>query len=126
MRRAAVLLVLLLVGVLAPLAGAGPQPVHAASLAPMVYPFALTTGPDGAVWFTYAGDLTHSGGIGRLTVAGGLSQLSQPGNVVKEGIATDAAGGLWFPADSGIARMTTPAHAQTLNPGAPGPDVSRA
>ncbi|MEV4813898.1 virginiamycin B lyase family protein [Micromonospora avicenniae] len=32
-------------------------------------PYAITTGPDGALWFT----LVHSGQIGRLVPGGGLS-----------------------------------------------------
>src|SRR5215472_6651718 len=52
---------------------------------------AITTGPDGALWF---GGNNH---IGQITTAGVVTQFSLPtGNVVVQSITTGPDGALWF------------------------------
>ncbi len=65
--------------------------------------FALTTGPDGALWFTSINS------IGRLTTGGHLRVFSGPGISVPRGIAVGPDGALWFAnnGDSTIGRITT-------------------
>ena len=95
---------------------AGPQPTvaprqshpaPACTLAtgyPLTIPEAMTTGPDGAEWFTQPGVAR----IGRLTTAGAYSSFpvtDMPGD--KNGIAAGADGALWFSQTYRIGRMTT-------------------
>jgi virginiamycin B lyase len=56
-------------------------------------PFDITTGPDGALWFTEA----SGNKIGRITTAGAIKEYNLPtGNAYPERIATGSDGALWF------------------------------
>ena len=84
-----------------------PGPAPACTLAtgyPLTIPEAMTTGPDGALWFTQPGVAR----IGRLTAAGAYSAFpvaDVPGD--KNGIAAGADGALWFSQTDRIGRITT-------------------
>ena len=70
----------------------------------VIEPSAITTGPDGALWFTDAY------GVGRITTTGQFSQYVDPEGALFGGsITTGPDGALWFtePAESEIGRMTT-------------------
>lgn len=68
-------------------------------------PYAVTTGPDGALWVT----LVHAGQIARVTVAGSvaLHQLDSP-TCQPSQITTGSDGALWFTrmGDDSIGRIT--------------------
>ncbi len=64
-------------------------------------PDQITTGPDGALWFTGLS-------IGRITTAGVTSQYSYPSGGFSAGIVTGSDGALWFTETAGIiGRITT-------------------
>ena len=69
-------------------------------------PFAITAGPDGALWFTeYQGNK-----IGRITTTGQVTEYAIPtSNSSPEGIAAGPDGALWFTEQTGnkIGRITT-------------------
>jgi virginiamycin B lyase len=73
-------------------------------------PFAITAGPDGALWFTEG-----TGNIGRITPAGVitafrlLSRCGKYGDCEPYGITAGPDGNLWFTEVSGskIGRITT-------------------
>jgi virginiamycin B lyase len=56
------------------------------------FPWGITAGPDGALWFTEQQDAT--GRIGRITVTGAITEFGDPG--VYGGITTGPDGALWF------------------------------
>ena len=66
-------------------------------------PGAITTGPDGALWFT------DTRSIGRITTAGAVSHFPYPANVQAVDIASGPDGALWFTDVDGnsINRLTT-------------------
>ena len=78
-------------------------------------PASITTGPDGALWFTNPGNES----IGRITTAGVISNYSGPGidptnfannpaDAPDSGLTTGPDGALWFTnRDNSIGRMTT-------------------
>jgi streptogramin lyase len=69
----------------------------------------ITAGPDGAVWFTVAGN-DGVGRIGRITTAGAASEFPFPitSTAVPVGITAGPDGALWFTNESGsIGRITT-------------------
>ena len=77
-------------------------------------PIGITTGPDGALWFTNVGNNS----IGRITTAGVVSNYT--GTAVSEpwGITAGPDGALWFAneANSSIGRITVPPYI-TITPG---------
>jgi streptogramin lyase len=68
-------------------------------------PFGITTGPDGALWFTESG----TNKIGRIATTGAITefQLSPGLNASPVGITAGPDGALWFANSSGIGRITT-------------------
>ncbi|WGS20596.1 MULTISPECIES: hypothetical protein [unclassified Bradyrhizobium] len=58
---------------------------------PASRPSAITTGPDGALWFTEAG-----GKIGRITAREGLTEFPIKGGGIVHSIITGPDGALWF------------------------------
>jgi streptogramin lyase len=72
-------------------------------------PWGITTGPDGALWFT---ERYNPGKIGRITTAGAITEFPVPtANSVPSGITTGPDGALWFTESGGaankIGRITT-------------------
>jgi streptogramin lyase len=57
------------------------------------YPLDITTGPDGALWFT---DVFNGREIGRITTDGTITEFTVPVNS-GYGIAAGSDGNLWFP-----------------------------
>jgi virginiamycin B lyase len=100
-----------------PLPAAPPQPTHhtvqACTLStgyPLTIPEAMTTGPDGALWFTQPG----VGRIGRLSIAGAYSSFAVsgvPGD--QNGIAAGTDGALWFSETNRLGRITTSGDVKT-------------
>jgi virginiamycin B lyase len=77
---------------------------------PVTIPEAMTTGPDGALWFTQPG----IGRIGRLSIAGLYSSFpvsGVPGD--QNGIAAWFDGALWFSETNAIGRITTSGDVKT-------------
>ncbi len=77
----------------------------AIGITPGAFPFFVTTGPDGDLWFTEG-----AGPIGRITPDGAVTEFSAgitPGNLF--GIAAGPDGNLWFTESSidRIGRITT-------------------
>jgi virginiamycin B lyase len=68
-------------------------------------PQGITTGPDGALWFTEE----NSGNIGRITTAGVITEFPTPAAGEPEYITTGPDGALWFTEFTGnqIGRITT-------------------
>ena len=76
------------------------------------YPFGITTGPDGALWFTnwtYNGTNYMQGSIGRISTTGVVSDFTDPSIVEPTGITTGPDGALWFTnyGTNSIGRITT-------------------
>ncbi|SDI18147.1 virginiamycin B lyase [Bradyrhizobium sp. Rc2d] len=72
-------------------------------LPPASRPSAITTGPDGALWFTEA-----AGKIGRMTIDGNITEFPIKGGGVLHSITTGPDGALWFTYFRGkVGRMTT-------------------
>src|SRR5205814_8128900 len=91
---------------------AGSTAAVEASLVEFVVPGAgsgptdITSGPDGALWFTES----VSDEIGRLTTAGGITEFAVPGaGSVPTGITAGPDGALWFTEtlSNEIGRITT-------------------
>jgi len=73
---------------------------------PSSSPFSITSGPDGALWFTEA----NGNKIGRIMTAGVITEYAVPtANAYPEGITAGADGALWFTEylASKIGRITT-------------------
>ena len=73
-------------------------------------PGAITTGPDGNLWFTdTSGTSTNNSSIGRITPSGGITEFALGSNHRLDGITTGPDGNLWFIDDiaSAIGRITT-------------------
>ena len=73
---------------------------------PRVNPFAITAGPDGALWFTESGGSK----IGRITTAGIVTEFQIPTSGSQStGITAGSDGALWFTEEFGnkIGRVTT-------------------
>lgn len=106
-RRVAVLVAAALI------AGAGASPAPAATdPAPpvltfsgaeseIVGPFALTTGPDGAIWFANNGS-----SVGRMAPDGTITSFRHVNLSRPNGIVTGADGNLWLTADAALVRLT--------------------
>lgn len=75
------------------------------------WPYGITAGPDGAVWFVENGSLAGSGlvsTIGRITVDGKISEYPVHAAVLPAWITTGPDGALWFTeGDSYVGRLTT-------------------
>jgi hypothetical protein len=69
-------------------------------------PFGITTGPDGALWFTES--VNPGGKIGRITTSGVITEFPTPSSQ-PYGITTGPDGALWFTESLGqkIGRITT-------------------
>jgi hypothetical protein len=69
-------------------------------------PYGITSGPDGALWFTNA---VHSGSIGRITTSGVVSNFTGTGIETPLGITSGPDGALWFTNvnNNSIGRITT-------------------
>jgi virginiamycin B lyase len=65
------------------------------------FPFGITTGPDGALWFTES----NSNKVGRITTAGVITEFPIPTKGF--GITAGPDGALWFTSGNGIGRITT-------------------
>jgi virginiamycin B lyase len=77
-----------------------PTPTSAAS------PFAITVGPDGAMWFSEA----SANKIGRVTTAGSITEFGGLTGTFPDGIVTGPDNNLWFVEFTGaqkVGRMTT-------------------
>jgi virginiamycin B lyase len=91
---------------------------------PASRPSAITTGPDGALWFTESG-----GKIGRITTQGSITELPIKGDGILHSITTGPDGALWFTefTSKKIGRIPTAATADDLQlmefavPGSAGP-----
>ena len=66
----------------------------------LAFPQAITTGPDGALWFTEA----HANKIGRITTAGDITEYTVGFTATPYEIVVGPDGALWFGADTGIGR----------------------
>ena len=91
--------VVVLLGVLAPAAGASYAPAgtvteFSAGITPGSAPGDIAAGPDGNLWFTEA----YGNRIGRITPAGTITEFSAgiSGNSTPQGIAAGSDGNLWF------------------------------
>ena len=84
-------------------------------------PYGITAGPDGALWFTNAGNNS----IGRITTAGVVTNYTGTGINEPRGITAGPDGALWFSNYyNSVGRITTPAKINvTPNSGAPGTAV---
>ena len=70
------------------------------------YPVSITTGPDGALWFTQ----NESNKIGRITTAGVITEYPTSSPVLNVNVYDITAGpdgALWFTEQLGVGRMTT-------------------
>jgi virginiamycin B lyase len=91
---------------------------------PASRPSAITTGPDGALWFTESG-----GKIGRITTQGDVTEFPIKGGGILHSITTGPDGALWFTefTSNKIGRIPTTAAAENLQlveftvPGPPAP-----
>ena len=79
-------------------------------------PYGITTGPDGALWFTNSGGGGLGGTIGRVTTGGTFSVYKGNGMYAPDGIVSGPDGALWFantgggssnPSYSSIGRIAT-------------------
>jgi virginiamycin B lyase len=68
----------------------------------MQSPLGITVGPDGALWFT------DSGGIGRITTDGDVTQEATSSGAYS--ITTGPDGNLWFTNFTGVGRLTPAGH----------------
>jgi streptogramin lyase len=64
----------------------------------------ITTGPDGALWFTTGG---ASPSVGRITTAGAVTMYPIDCNCAPVGITTGPDGALWFASGVWVGRITT-------------------
>ena len=64
-------------------------------------PLGITSGPDGALWFTQR----HS--VGRITTSGSVTTFTDPSMFSLTAIATGPDGALWYTDTSSIGRITT-------------------
>src|SRR6201981_2202297 len=78
---------------------------------PASRPSAITTGPDGALWFTESG-----GKIGRITTQGHITEFPIKGGGILHSITTGPDGALWFTefTSNKIGRIPTTAAAANL------------
>jgi virginiamycin B lyase len=71
-------------------------------------PGAITTGPDGALWFTNLdGGSNGKGFIGRIATDGDITDYTNAGIEYPMGITTGPDGALWFTNADAIGRITT-------------------
>jgi virginiamycin B lyase len=71
------------------------------------FPYAITAGPDGKLWFT----LHYGDKIGKITTSGVVTEYSLPTNSGPTGITAGPDGNLWFAegatTGNAIAKITT-------------------
>jgi streptogramin lyase len=70
---------------------------------PFSSPYGIAAGPDGALWFTEAA----GNKIGRITVAGVITEYAVPSGSPPRDIVTGRDGALWFTEPAKIGRITT-------------------
>jgi virginiamycin B lyase len=88
---------------------------EAAAIAGFQFPTSITTGPDGALWFTDGGAVAGNSGvftnsaIGRLTTSGSFQRFALASPAGASQIAAGSDGALWFTdrQGNGIGRITT-------------------
>lgn len=87
-------------------------------------PGKITSGPDGALWFTESGNGFLSGDkIGRITTAGAISQCALPDpDSTPYGIASGPDGALWF-TEASIAAPDAVGRIQTARATRKGPSM---
>jgi streptogramin lyase len=74
----------------------------------VAYPYGITAGPDGALWYANLGTVDGVGEtIGRITTSGEFSYFSDPSIKGPKLITGGPEGAMWFGADGGIGRITT-------------------
>jgi virginiamycin B lyase len=88
---------------------------------PASRPSAITTGPDGALWFTESG-----GKIGRITTRGSITEFTIKSDGILHSITTGPDGALWFTEFTSkkigrIPTTATPENLQLIEFAAPGP-----
>ncbi len=87
-----------------------PPPDVPSALAPFPNPQVITSGPDGALWFTYA---KNDFPIGRLTTNGKVSfypttkDFTRPSDASPSAIISGRDGALWFLSGATVGRMST-------------------
>ncbi len=59
-------------------------------------PYAIASGPDGALWFTNVGTTASNGSIGRITITGVVTNYTDPSISDPQGITRGPDGALWF------------------------------
>jgi streptogramin lyase len=74
----------------------GHEPPAFGWLLPAAHAFALTTGPDGNVWFTGPRTGGHDLIVGKVTPSGEVTEYPQPSSGYAYSIATGPDGNLWF------------------------------
>jgi virginiamycin B lyase len=99
--------ILLTIGVGRANAAAGPRVVFTSFEAPVVLPYVITPGPDGALWFTTVAESNYS--IGRITTKGKVTVYRDKGIDSPNGITAGRDGALWFTNDweNSIGRIST-------------------
>jgi virginiamycin B lyase len=84
-------------------AAASAAPVHDGTFTPSGQPVQITTGPDGAAWFTLAGS-TANKEFGRIAADGTITEFDTP--AAQNATALTAAGGsIWLGYDSGVIKV---------------------
>lgn len=78
-----------------PARGVGGPPIVEYPLPTTVHPEALTSSPDGALWFV-ARDAYRGDRLGRITLDGQLTEYPLPADSHPSDLVADADGGLWF------------------------------
>jgi streptogramin lyase len=77
----------------------------------------IAVGPDGNLWFTEQGPDPHAGQIGRITMAGEITEFAAPPDDYPEGIAAGPDGNLWMTEITGtIAKITTAGVVTVVSP----------
>ena len=84
-------------------------PGASSSNSTMSVPLGITTGPDGALWFTNLGTKSNPGSIGEITTSGKVTLYTGTGIDGPAGIAAGPDGDLWFTnsGNNSIGRITT-------------------
>ena len=94
--------------------GVGAAPRRTNAVAPpsgptINVPLGITTGPDGALWFTNLGTKADRGSIGRISTTGRVTLFAGSHIDRPAGIAVGPDGALWFTnsGNNSIGRITT-------------------
>jgi hypothetical protein len=78
------------------------------------HPTGITTGPDGALWFT---NDEPNGSIGRITTAGVVTNYTGTGTDYPDSITTESDGAMWFTNVNGVIGRITAAGVVSEYPG---------